>query len=77
MTVGELRSILAQYGDTLPVIIAKDLEGNDYSPLSEHTYGRYIARNSWSGEVITDLSGEEGFEKYKKSTHVCVLWPTN
>lgn len=52
MTLDELRAQLAALdlpGDTL-VVLAKDGEGNDFSPLDEVDAARYRADSTWSGE---------------------------
>lgn len=50
-TVGDLLDYLATQPRDRPVILAKDAEGNAYSPLSEADEGYYIAESTWSGEV--------------------------
>jgi hypothetical protein len=42
--------------DTL-VIVQKDSEGNDYSPLESIETGRWVAENGWSG--YPDDEGKE------------------
>jgi hypothetical protein len=54
MTVKELRELLAKFPDDLPVIISKDGEGNEHSPLAEARYGRYEADSTWSGHVYAE-----------------------
>jgi len=51
MTAGELRDILKDVPDDRLVVISRDAEGNDYSPLYQaHTDEKYIAHTSYSGE---------------------------
>lgn len=55
MTVAGLRAALADLPDDMPVVLAKDAEGNGYSPLSDADEAMYLADSTWSGEVyLTD-----------------------
>ena len=67
MNVGELRKALEGLPDDLLVIMAKDGEGNDYSPLSslDSTY-TYLADSTWSGEVN---SAEHCFDEDPECDH--------
>lgn len=89
MTVKELRKLLAKVEnqDTL-VVLAKDGEGNNYSPLSGYSdHYHYMADSTWAGELINfddpegyeldELEPEELEEKKNKATSCFVLWPTN
>ena len=50
MTVTELSALLATLpGDAL-VVLAKDGEGNGYSPLADHEIGAYDPETTWCGE---------------------------
>lgn len=53
----------------MPIIMAKDSEGNSFSPLSDFDWGNYEPINTWSGEY----SGIESNESVKA---IC-MWPTN
>jgi hypothetical protein len=51
MTVSELIALLqSQDGNDL-VVLAKDREGDGFSPLATISAGMYTAANTWSGEV--------------------------
>lgn len=67
LRAGALRAALDGLPDDMLVVLAKDSEGNRYSPLADAELGRsYQPDTTWSGELVT-----EGGE-------VCVLlWPTN
>lgn len=69
MTIGELVKKLSIYPDNMPIIMAKDSEGNSFSPLSDFDWGNYEPINTWSGEY----SGIESNESVKA---IC-MWPTN
>ena len=70
MTVRTLRMMLEAaerdgQGDRF-VVMAKDREGNGFSPLSETSDGRYRADTDWSGELVGD-----------GGVPALVLWPVN
>jgi hypothetical protein len=76
MTVKELKKALEHLPDDQQVIIAKDTEGNAYSPLSGHFHGFYVPDNTWSGEVYDDEDADEyGIDK--DLPLALVLQPTN
>ena len=75
ITVGELRDLLEDEDDDAIVILSKDGEGNEYSPVvAEFTPCKYLSDNSWCGEII----GQEN-EDFDMADGVAalVLWPTN
>lgn len=86
MTIDEFRRQLAELdlpGDT-PVILAKDAEGNGFSPLVEAETAMYAAESTWSGErYMTDAQREEtgDADEYEAAPDDAVnavfLWPTN
>jgi hypothetical protein len=88
MKVKELRDILSLYPDDMEVIIQKDSEGNDYSPLYfcyDDQYV-YIAENKYSGTVISrcaiydeyDFDSAKEFKEYLNTgVECCVLVPIN
>ncbi len=49
-TVGELADFLATQPRDRVIVMAKDAEGNDYSPLAAADEGMYLAHSTWSGE---------------------------
>lgn len=51
MTVRELIALLSVEDPERLVVMAKDAEGNYYSPLHGTWAGAYKARSTWSGEV--------------------------
>jgi hypothetical protein len=51
MTVGDLRDVLADYPRDMPVVMAKDGEGNGHSPLADVDVAMYVPDSTWSGEV--------------------------
>ncbi|MFC9036828.1 hypothetical protein [[Kitasatospora] papulosa] len=87
MTLAELRTQLAQYtdlpGDTI-VVLAKDAEGNSFSPLADISPAMYLAESTYSGEhymteeqrQAMDDPDEYG-EAPDGSVRAVFLWPTN
>lgn len=70
MNVKELIKILSTIEGNLEIILQKDSEGNDYSPLFEiGVTGDYVPYNEWSGEMIESED--------PNSKKVVVLVPTN
>lgn len=74
LTVKRLKELLDEVPDDLIVILAKDAEGNYFSPVpnSENSsQGRYEPDSTYSGDFFTyeDIGS-------KKINAFC-LWPTN
>lgn len=59
MTVGELIAKLKEIDPNRIVIMAKDAEGNGYSPLSDFWIGAYRAETTWMGDVGSEELTEE------------------
>lgn len=86
MTVGELADYLVGQPRDRLIVLAKDAEGNGYSPLSAVEEAIYVPDSTWSGEIYLtpeqiaaeddpddqfDGSGEDGAER------VVLLGPVN
>ena len=86
MTLDELRKQLDALnvpGDT-PVILAKDAEGNGFSPAVEAEVAMYAADSTWSGErFMTEADRQatgqpaEYDEAPADAVRAVFLWPTN
>ena len=86
MTLAELRAQLAALNlpnDTI-VILAKDAEGNGFSPLEATESCMYAADTTWSGDrYLTEeqrLAKEEPddwFQAPDDAVPAVFLWPTN
>lgn len=63
MTVGDLLDFLATQPRDRLVVLAKDAEGNDHSPLEAADERMYVAETTWSG--FTYLTPEQ----YRESPH--------
>lgn len=50
-TVGELLDYLASQPRDRKIVMAKDGEGNGYSPLADAGEEMYVAETTWAGEV--------------------------
>lgn len=59
-------------GKNLMVVLARDEEGNGFSPLWAPTIGQYTAETMYTG----DFYGDDGNEPDIDNNAVC-LWPTN
>lgn len=65
------------------VVLAKDVEGNSFSPLYDIETGSYETENTWSVrfgiEELTDELKELGYteEDVVKGVPCIVLWPIN
>lgn len=87
MTVAELVQVLSHFDPTDLLVMAKDAEGNDFSPLMLVEDGMYRAHSTWSGEiglrVLTDDEREQGFteddigDSEDGYVPCVILWPTN
>lgn len=84
MTVRELIELLKNEDPDRLVIMAKDSEGNSYSPLADMWSGAYVADTTWSGEVGLDELTEElraqGYDEEDVSEDgvpALILCPTN
>lgn len=51
LKVKDLIQHLKNFNPEANVVVAKDAEGNDHSPLSTADTGLYAATSSWSGDV--------------------------
>lgn len=70
MTVKELRDLLATLPDDTLVVMAKDAEGNGFSPCEAAQSAYYRAETTWSGNIEAAKRGRG----YKPCV---VLWPVN
>lgn len=84
MKVKELKDLLESVDDERIVIMAKDGEGNDYSPLALiDDESVYKANSTWSGEIgIETLTPELIAENFTEEDVIdgepaVVLWPIN
>jgi hypothetical protein len=71
ITVKQLREILDQLEPERVIILSKDSEGNNFSPLNNLSPEQYVPVNTWSGWLLMD--GETG----ELAKPAIVLWPTN
>jgi len=84
MTVGELRELLKGFDADRIVIMAKDGEGNSYSPLYGAWTGKYRAETTWFGDVglegLDEELRERGYTESDVMIHgvpALILSPTN
>lgn len=87
MKVHELIAELQKYHADREVIMSKDGEGNNFSPLADMSAGIYVPTSTWSGELtiegpLTDEMTEEGYTDedlyHGDDGQPCLtLWPIN
>ena len=67
MTVEQLIKALQKEDPKRIVVMAKDAEGNGYSPVSSFWTGAYRADSTWSGEVglekLTPADKKQGYSE--------------
>lgn len=73
MNVNDLLEILRGLPGEDLVVLAKDGEGNSYSPLSDYGIGVYVADSTWDGDYY-DADDED---KPEDGVPAVTLWPTN
>ena len=77
MTRGQLRKALDKHpralDDTL-VILAKDEEGNGYSPLATIAPAMYIPLDNYHGTIV-EMAVARDYDKAGKAA--LVFWPSN
>jgi len=73
MTVVELIEQLKQHPPDALIVQSKDNEGNDFLPSADvgGWVHRYIARNTWSGDLADEESDPDD------GVPCVVPWPTN
>jgi hypothetical protein len=85
VNVRDLIASLSTLDPELPVILAKDAEGNDFSPLTEAEPGMYFADTTWCGyryptpeQIRADPSlNEEDDGAPDDAVRAVFLWPVN
>jgi hypothetical protein len=64
ITVAQLRMLLADMPDDAVVVLAKDAEGNGYSPLALPVEAAwYVPRSTWAGDTYS-LTPDEAEDAY-------------
>lgn len=79
ITVAKLRSMLADLPSDAVVVLAKDPEGNGFSPLADLGAAWYVPECTWAGEVYdigADADGEV-FEPRPGDLYAIVFEPVN
>lgn len=71
LRVRELIEQLVLHDPERLVILAKDAEGNSFSPLVESHTAYYLEMTTWSGDI------QDEDEHNASSVPCVVLWPTN
>ena len=79
MKVKQLKEILVDLPDEMEVVLSKDGEGNNFSPLAECEEGLYDPDSTWSGSFYSlDILGDDDYSQPgNEAKAAIVLWPTN
>lgn len=80
MNVKQLKEILVDLPDEMEVVLSKDGEGNDFSPLVGYEEGLYDPDSTWSGRFYAlDILGDDDYDQPESdgTKTAIVLWPTN
>jgi hypothetical protein len=73
MRVGELKKLLADYSDDQMIVIAKDAEGNMFSPLAGISEGCYLPEAPYYGY----MADPDDAEDHDGTINVLILDPMN
>lgn len=82
MNVGELKELLDQYDDSMPIVLASDEEGNDFRWLS--AYGdsfvkkgtTHLYRTYHEDDIVEEIEvAEEYGDEVPEFEPILVLWP--
>ncbi len=73
MTVGELKKILENYEETMPVFLSSDEEGNDFLPVEEVAM---LEVGEWD-ETFDEKIISDNFENTSLNVNdqVLMIWP--
>lgn len=79
LTVKQMINHLQKMNPDALVVLAKDREGNSYSPAVIPSEALYVAESTWSGEIfdLDDVDENDASELAKNSIQCVVIWPTN
>ena len=86
MKVKELKQLLNDYSDNDEVILSSDVEGNNFSPLSNIEDALYVPDSKWSGvtyiknlddDLIAQGFSEEDLYDGEDGVNAIVLYPVN
>lgn len=79
MTVAELIAALRKLPKGALVVMAKDEEGNGFSPFAGAVSGVYDAESTWSGDFFHQriIGDEDYFQPTPEAVPAICLWPLN
>lgn len=83
MTVKELIEVLKEEDPKRIVVMSKDSEGNNFSPLSSFSLNIYKAETTWYGDIgLEELTPELRKAGYEEDDVISgekalVFWPVN
>jgi len=73
MTIKELKEILAEIPEEMLVVVARDSEGNGFSPCLGVSKGIYMSYSSWSGQALPE---NDKRALKNGAVRACFFWPT-
>ena len=78
-TVADLIKFLQKQPQDSVVVIAKDCEGNNYSPYDGCCEGYYVPESKWDGVFFSgdDLEAEMTVAEFRKAKKAIVFWPAS
>ena len=78
MTLAELRTLvneeLKNVDESTLIVMSKDAEGNNFSPLSDYSVGWYEPTCTWAGEYYND---DDHDSESEDDVRVVCLWPVS
>ena len=82
MKVKDLIDTFAALDPDAEVVLAKDGEGNSFSPSDAFSVGEYVTDSPWRGEFYTDMDIKARNEDYDEglnagAVRAVALWPVN
>jgi hypothetical protein len=77
MTVKQLKEALETLPDDMQVVMSKDAEGNDFSPVDEAGTGFYHPGSTWSGTFNAHLDPNCEVPMPESVCNAVCLWPVN
>jgi len=86
MKVKDLKELLTNVPDDTLVVLSRDSEGNNYSPLDDFSHQTYVPDSEWSGEIyLQELTEEfkdigytdEDMYHGNNGVKAIVMWPIN
>ena len=75
MNVKDLKRFIEGLPDDMLVVLAKDAEGNDFSPLADSSVGYYFPATTWHGDFVGGDNDED--DRPEGECNAVCLGPVN